>query len=191
MDSQAEVVFPSSGEMTQPVVPRFALLMYHLSRVPWIFMQLSFGIFMALIAIALTPFDFGIWAILAFIGSGLALLGGIVTLMVQGLREARQQAIPAPEERTLQVYRQTRCPHDTAIFERLAESTKTLESSIREKNWEYDGKAYQEHARQAALLFKQHRLKEAFREQCRAMLVLMETVHLYRGKSDDFKPVWD
>ena len=32
--------------------------------------------------------------------------------------------------------------------------------------------------------------REEHREQCRAMLVLMEAVHAYRGKNEDFKPVW-
>ena len=31
---------------------------------------------------------------------------------------------------------------------------------------------------------------DAFREECRAMLVLMEAVHRYRGKNEDFKPLW-
>ena len=90
----------------------------------------------------------------------------------------------------MQVYRQTPCPLDASIYEKLVQSAKTLEDSIKEKNWEYDARGYQEHVRLAAAHFKQQRFREAFREQCRAMLILMDDVHRYRGKNEDFKPVW-
>ena len=188
LDSSAEVVFPSN-ESPNPFVPRFALMMYYLSKLPWAFILLALGILLAGIAIVLAALRRG-ESIFAFIFAGLALLGGILTLMLQHLREARKNS-NRPEERILQVYRQTPCPTDVAIYERLVQSAKTLEDDIKEKQWEYDAKAYQEKLKLAAAHFKQNRNREAFREQCRAMLVLMEAVHLYRGKNEDFKPLWD
>ena len=67
---------------------------------------------------------------------------------------------------------------------------KTLEDNIKEKGWEYDGKAYQERLKQAVQHAKYERFRDAFRAQCRAMLVLMEAVHRYRGRNEDFKPMW-
>ena len=188
VDSHTEVVFPTS-EVAEPVVPRFALLMYHLGRVPWAFVQLALGILMAIVAIASYATELPV-DILAFIVSGLLLLGGIVTLMVQSIRESRKDT-NKPEERVLQVYRQTACPLDAAAYERLLESARSLEEDIKGRAWEYDDKGYHDRLRQAAQHFKHHRLRDAFRELCRAMLVLMEAVHLYRGRSEGFKPLWD
>jgi serine/threonine protein phosphatase PrpC len=186
-DSATDVVFPSS-ESGESMTPRFALLLHVLSRVPWAFLLLALGILLAGGAILLSALDLG-GALYAFIISGLALLVGILTLMVQNFRETRKVGAE-PEKRTLKVYRQTACPLDTAIYEKLVQSAKALEDSIKEKAWEYDAKAYHDRLKQATQHFKQQHFREAFREQCRAMLVLMEAVHNYRGKNEDFKPVW-
>jgi hypothetical protein len=163
--------------------------MYHLSKLPWAFILLALGIVLAGIAFVLAALSHT-ESIFAFIFAGLALLGGIVTLMLQHIRETRR--VPErPEERVLRVYRKTPCPLDAAIYERLVESSNTLEQEIKGKNWEYDATAYQVKLNLAAAEAKQNRYREAFREQCRAMLVLMEAVHLYRGKNEDFKPLWD
>ncbi len=183
-----EVAVPTS-EAAAPTVPRLALLMYYLSRVPWAFAQLALGIVLAVIAIAMHATEVT-GDIFAFIVSGMMLLGGIVTLMVQNFRESRDRSAE-PEQRILQVYRQTACPLDIAAYERLLESAKALETDIKTRTWEYDVKAYHDHQKQAAQHLKQNRMRDAFREQCRAMLVLMESVHLYRGRSEGFKPSWD
>jgi serine/threonine protein phosphatase PrpC len=183
MDSSStDVVFPSVDH-PNPFVPRFALMMYYLGKLPWAFILLALGIVLAGIAIAGG-------SIFVFIFAALALLGGIVTLMLQHIRETRK-VTTEPETRVLQVYRQTPCPLDAAIYDRLAQSAQTLENDIKEKAWEYDVNTYQEELKLAAVYAKQERYRDAFREQCRAMLVLMEAVHLYRGKNEDFKPVWD
>ncbi|MBI1831532.1 MAG: serine/threonine-protein phosphatase [Planctomycetes bacterium] len=187
IDSMAEVVFPTP-EFPSPFVPRFALMMYHLSRIPWAFLMLAIGIVSAILATVLAALQSGI-GLYAFIFAGLALLAGIISLMVQNYRETQKLAAE-PEERPLQVYRQTPCPLDASIYEKLVDAAKTLEQTIKEKNWEYDMKAYQEHNKQAAQHFQHHRFRDAFRDQCRAMLVLMEAIHVYRGKNEDFKPLW-
>lgn len=190
LDSQTDVVFPSTENVT-PTVPRLALLMYYLRRVPWAFGILGFGIAMAGVAIALAAMEHGS-AVYVFIVAGLMLLGGILALMVQNIRESRKPPeVEAEEERVLQVYRQTPCPLDASMYEKLLQSSRSLEQNIKDKHWEYQAKAYQDHHKQAAHHAKQHRYREAFRAQCRAMLVLMEAVHHYRGKNEDFKPTWD
>ncbi len=187
IDSSADVVFPPS-EDTAPTVPRFALAMYYLGKVPWHYVLMGLAIPLAVFAIVLSVLQLGN-DVLAFMIAGFMLLMGIVLMMVQNFRETRKVAL-APEERPLQVYRQTPCPLDASIYEKLVQSAKTLEDSIKEKNWEYDARGYHEQLKLAAAHFKQQRFREAFREQCRAMLILMEDVHRYRGKNEDFKPVW-
>lgn len=187
IDGQADVVFPISGK-PKPFVPRFVLMMYYLRRLPWAFLLLALGIVLAVVAIVLTVLAMT-GGMVAFILAGLALLAGIVTLMVQSIGENRNVA-DEPEERPLQVYRQTPCPLDADTYERLVQSAKSLQDGIKEKEWQYDAKTYQERLKPAAAHFKQQRFREAFREQCRAMLVLMDAVHNYRGKNEDFKPTW-
>lgn len=190
VDSMAEVVFPG-GEPAPSPLSRFVVLMQYLGKIPWGFVLLTVGILIGILAIALGAEGQIANATTAFIVCALALLGGMVTLMVQNFRETRKQATTEEEERPLQVYRQATCPFDAAIYERLVESTGTLEKSIKEKDWEYDAKSFQENCKQAAQQAKQQHFREAFREQCRAMLVLMEAIHRYRGKNEDFQPLWD
>jgi hypothetical protein len=109
--------------------------------------------------------------------------------MFQNIRET-QTISNEPEERPLQVYRQTPCPLDAVTFEKLVLSAKSLEDGIKEKSWEYDARGYDEKLKAAQAHARQNRYRDACREQCRAMLVLMDAVHRYRGKNEDFKPLW-
>ena len=186
-DSRMEVVFPAS-DTQNPIVPRLGLLLYYLGKLPWAFLLLTLGILASIIAIVLAATESG-GAVYTFILAVVALMTGIVTLMVQNFRETRKLSTE-PEERPLHVYRQTPCPLDAAIYEKLGQSAQALEESIKDKQWVYDVRAYQERLKQAAQHFQHHRFRDAFRAQCRAMLVLMEAVHSYRGKNEDFKPMW-
>jgi hypothetical protein len=187
VDSKAEVVFRSDKD-SKPVVPRFALTMYYLGKVPWHFVMFAIGIALAVFAIVLSILG-GEGALQALMLGGFSILAGIMIMMVQNVRESRRSTTE-PEQRIVQVYRQTPCPLDAASYERLVHSAKNLEDSIKEKSWEYDARSYQAHLKLAAAHFKQNRMRDAFREQCRAMLVLMDDVHRYRGKNEDFKPLW-
>lgn len=187
IDSSADVVFRASDHAL-PVVPRFALAMYYLGKVPWHFVLMGMGIALAGVAIALSLLQYG-GGLYAFMVAGFMLLSGILLMMVQNFRDTRKAA-NVSEVRPLQVYRQTPCPLDAAIYEKLVQSAQALEDSIKEKNWEYNARGYQEHVKLAAAHFKQQRLRDAFREQCRAMLILMDDVHRHRGKTEGFKPMW-
>jgi protein phosphatase len=187
-DSQPEVIFPAN-QAPNPIMPYFALTLHYLGRTPWAFVLLPLGILFAIGAVVLVIMDMTMEPLIAFILASLAILGGIVMLMVQSFRETRK-ITDEPEPRNLQVYRKTPCPLDAAIYEKLVQSAKTLESTIAERMWEYDARTYQNLVQQAAQYFNQQKYRDAFREQCRAMLVLMEAVHAYRGKNEDFKPLW-
>jgi protein phosphatase len=188
IDSQAEVVFPASESKDPVVVPRLAVLTYHLGRLPWAFIMLVSGILLGPLSFLLYWMDMIVGSLTVFILAALAILSGIMSLMFEQLREMR--VVKQPEERVLQVYRQTACPLDMATYEKLVQSAKALEDGIKEKNWEYDVKAYQDKVKLAATLHKQQHVLDACREQCRAMMVLMDAVHRYRRKNEDFKPMW-
>ncbi|MBM3992652.1 MAG: serine/threonine-protein phosphatase [Planctomycetes bacterium] len=185
-DSMAEVVFPASDSNASGT--RLGLVAQQLTRVPWAFLLLALGIASAILATILASLQSNI-GLYAFIFAGLSLLAGIVSLMIQNYRET-QKLVTEPEELPLHVYRQTPCPLDASMYEKLLDAAKTLEQTLKEKNWEYDAKAYQEQSKQAAQHLQNRQYREAFRDQCLAMLVLMDAVHAYRGKNEDFKPIW-
>lgn len=185
-DSQAEVLFAPSDVPIQSGAQR---IMHLLSRVPWAFVLMPLTIPLAGIAIFLAAVGEIGPAVYTFIFAVLSLMTGIITLMVQNYRETRKLSSD-PEERPLQVYRQTGCVLDAGIYEKLVQSAESLEKNIKEKQWDYDVKTYLDRLKQATQHFQHKRTREAFREQCRAMMVLMEAVHAYRGKNEDFKPLW-
>ena len=187
-DSQAEVIFPS-GDHAPPSVPRFGLMMYYLSRIPWALILIGSGILLALVASVLIVMNNMDGATVAFVFAAVSLLVGTLAMLIQGFREIRITD-PPPEEQPLRVYRQTPCPIDAAMYDKLVQSAKTLEEMIKGRNWEYDAPAYQDRLKHATQHFKHQKMRDAFREQCRAMLVLMEAVHRYRGRNEDFNPMW-
>jgi serine/threonine protein phosphatase PrpC len=190
-DSTTDVVFPS-GQMPNPTIiwkTRAVRLGRALRQVPWSVVMLLFGIALAGLAIYLSvneqPGGFT-----TFILAGLLLLGGVVSLMIQNLLDARVE-VSENEPRPLQIYRQAACAIDRGLVDRVVHAAKTLEEDIRVKNWPIDNDAYQHHLEAARTAFAQQRLREAFREQCRALLVLMETVHQHRGRGEEFSPRWE
>jgi protein phosphatase len=160
-----------------------------LSRVPWAFLLLGTGVLLAIVAVALTyvkaPVGFAV-----FMVAGLALFGGLVGLMITNFRETRVRPA-APQPRPVVVYRHTGCAIDPALLQKLAGATKALEANIHEKGWDLDDGAYRVHIETAQLATQQGHLRDAFAEQCRALLVLMEVVHQQRTREESFKPLWD
>jgi protein phosphatase len=158
-------------------------------RVPWAFLVIAAGIALAFLAVALTylqaPGGFP-----AFVLAGLALFGGLVSLMMQHLRDSRTPPV-AVEEPTAQVYRRVACAIDGPLTQRLAQATQALEANVLEKGWPFDAAAYRAHLDRARAAIALDKPQTAFAEQCRALLVLMETVHEQRGRGESFKPLWD
>ena len=67
----------------------------------------------------------------------------------------------------------------------------SLDERIKEKNWHINRDVCQDHRAQGRVCLDQGDLPGAFREDCRAMLLLMEAISKHRNKEESFKPVWD
>jgi protein phosphatase len=173
--------------------PRGPALQDRVSRmmrvVPWSFVLIGIGIVLAFLAIALTamqtPGGFPV-----FILAGLMLFSGLVQLMVDNLRESRARPV-VEEPREASVYRQAACAIDPPLLQRLAGATRALEQSVQEKGLQLDGRPYRAHLDRSHDAAQHGRLREAFAEQCRALLVLLEAIHQHRDRNEFFRPLWD
>ena len=176
----------STLERSQVLVRR---LMPVLRRLPWAFMLLGLGIVLAGLAIALT-YSHAQGNFAVFVLAGVVLFGGLIGLMVQNFRETHP-APPEEQPREVVVYRHISCTIDATLLQRLAQATRALEADINEKGWQFDTAQYQERLNKARQANETNRPREAFAEQCRALMVLMESVHEQRGRGESFRPFWD
>jgi len=76
-------------------------------------------------------------------------------------------------------------------LEKLMKLEGTLCRLVREKQWETDWETHRQHQQAAETFSTQSDLASAFRETCRAMQPLTETLHQQRNKVEAFQPLWD
>ncbi len=160
-----------------------------LRSLPWAFGLLGVGVLLAILAVYLTA-EQARGNFFVFILAGLALFGGLIGLMVQNFRESHPPP-PADEPHEAPVYRREACAIDPTLLQKLVRATRALEENIHDKGWQLSDAAYQAHLRRAEVATEQGRSPEAFAEQCRALLILMEAIHQQRGREESFKPLWD
>lgn len=160
-----------------------------LGGVPWTFLLLGVGIALAVLAVALILWQ-SPWYSAIFVLSGFALLGGLVGLMVQIFRDTHPATVEE-QPREVVVYRHVPCTIDAGLLQRLAQATRALEKDINDKGWQFDSTQYQERLNKARQANETNHPREAFAEQCRALMVLMESVHDQRGRGESFRPFWD
>jgi protein phosphatase len=165
-----------------------------LRKAPWVFpfLLLVTGIALGVLAVGLISVN-SPGAFPAFILAGLTLLGGLVGLMVQNVRETRGLPEPREEEqpREAAIYRRIACTIDVPLLQKLVQATRYLEESIHQKGWYLEAAPYHEHNGKAQVASEGEQLTAAFAEQCRALMVLMEAVHQQRSREEIFKPLWD
>ncbi len=159
-------------------------------RVPWPLGALLLGTLGAGGGAALAAVGHREPAYLAFLIGAAAILAGLVGLLAHHNREkqkaAEEEELPPPR-----VYSRTPCQIERSLLERLAKANEALKQRIREQNWEADWRSFDLHSQLAAELVQHNDLPGAFREFCRAMRPLTETVQRYRNKEEMFQPVWD
>lgn len=183
----AGVSNPGMGNNPGVRRPSLAGRLFH--HFPWPIIPLFIGISLALVAIFLTyremPGELQIFGLAAF-----SLIVGLFGLMFQNVREGRG-AKKKGANLPLQVYRRFPCTVDKVMVDKLAHGVVNLEDRLAEKNWHSNTQASRRHADQGKRLLQEGELAGAFREQCRALLVLMEALDAQRNKEETFKPLWD
>lgn len=180
-DRPAPVVSPWS---TPSFVPRLG---EQLRDLPWPFVALVLGILLAGAAIVLSALELR-GEMAAFIVAGLLLVSGLGGLVLQNIRDRKS---PTAGKRRLHVYRQIPCAIDQGLVDRLDQALATLSGRVRDSDWSFDAIAVAAHDDKARRAIEQSDWQEAFREKCRAMMILMEAVHQHRNREETFRPLWD
>ena len=119
-----------------------------------------------------------------------ALSAGSMGLILHYYRHKR---VPPDDDQApgLHVYHEADCHVDRPLLDRLIEAEKTLAQEIRDNNWEVDWDANTQHRQLGEQAVREKNLPVAFREYCRALLPLTDTIERYRNKEEIFQPLWD
>jgi len=115
---------------------------------------------------------------------------GLVALAVHYARQ-RPSSSTAEQDSGLHVYRRAECHIDRPLLDRLVEAEKILAQQIRDNRWEVDWENNQAHRLLGENALKEKDLPGAFREYCRSLLPLTDTLERYRNKEEIFQPLWD
>jgi protein phosphatase len=156
---------------------------------PWPLMSLLGGTMLATVAATMTYYQVG-GAVLVFLLATAALVAGLVGL-IQSHKQEKLQQENEPEPPRINVYHHTSCQIEPPLLEKLARAEGLLQQRARDKQWEVDWNVYQPYHDQALSHQQQGQLPDAFREYCRALVVLTEALLKQRNKEEIFQPVWD
>ncbi|MBX9681863.1 MAG: protein phosphatase 2C domain-containing protein [Gemmataceae bacterium] len=154
---------------------------------PWPFVGMGAGIVLAGAAIALQVNKLP-GAFASFILAGLALAAGIGGLIYQSMRDDKSNRVEPP--RKLKIYRRIKCVLDEGLLMRLQTALESLQTQAAERKVAFDERAVASLTAASQAAFQVGDLGEAFREHARAMMTVMDALHLQRGKSESFKPHW-
>jgi protein phosphatase len=115
---------------------------------------------------------------------------GLVGLAVHYARQKTSSSI-LEQDSGPHVYRQSECHVDQSLLERIVDAEKTLVQQLRDNNWEVDWEQNKAHRLFGEKALKEKDLSGAFREYCRSLLPLTDTLERYRNKEEIFQPLWD
>ena len=157
---------------------------------PWPVASLIVGLLLVSLAFLLTAYELRMFGMAAFVLAAVAIIAGMIGLGISIGRE-KQRLAQEPVPARLRMYRQASCVVEQPLLDKLTSATAALEQQTKERQWAVDWMEYQEHSAQGNKLLGEHKLTDAFREYCRAMRILAETLHRQRAKGEDFRPLWD
>jgi protein phosphatase len=159
-------------------------------RLPWPLVTLFLGVICAAWALILIFCQVVTGGLLFFLLAA-GILGAGLTGLVLQFRDEKKRAEKETEQPPPRIHRHTPCTIDAPFLDKLMKATQTLKDHVMEKQWAFDGAAYQAHVEQGEKYRGQNDLTGAFREYCRAMYLLLEVLHKQRNKEESFRPLWD
>jgi protein phosphatase len=159
-------------------------------HIPWELSALVLGVLLAAGAVASVFAHLPHFGIVTFALAVLTLLAGLVGLAIHQ-RQEKQRVTQRAGHPKPKIHRHSSCEIEPPLLQKLAKAEAHLAQWARERQWEADWPAYQDHHQLAERLLGQGDQAGAFREYCRAMRPLTEAVQRQRSKEEVFQPIWD
>jgi hypothetical protein len=159
--------------------------------VPWPLLALLLGILLAGGATFLTVQRLHALGVPAFVLAAVVIVAGIVGLVLHYKHEKIRAENDEGERPPPKLYRQASCKIERPLLEKLIQAEIALKQRVTEHGWDADWTAHQVHHDLAAKHLGQGDVVAAFRESCRGMRPLIESINRNRHKDDGLPPVWD
>lgn len=156
---------------------------------PWPFHLLLGGVLLAVLAIFLSYHRFP-GELVAFLFAALSLGGGVLGLILQHSREKSAAVTVQTPVTAPRIHRRTECPVTKPLLYRIAQAVQALQERLRELQVEIDQSEVERLLEESRSLVLQD-LPAAFRQRCRAMLLLMDAFSRHRTREETFRPLWD
>jgi protein phosphatase len=164
---------------------------HHRLMPSWPLLTMLVGIGLGALAVLLTLYQISAGlSVLAFLLAVAAIAAGLAGLFVTQNQEHRQR-LQEPDTAELHLYRQTPCQVEPPLLDKMAGAQAALVKLLREKGWEADWKACEQHRHLAEQFLRSGQLVDSCREYCRSIRVLTEALDRMRNKEESFKPLWD
>lgn len=157
--------------------------------IPWPLLALLLSVALAIQAMSRSA-EHASGSFLFFSLALLCLLVGAGGLILHTFRE-RDEPAADKERPPLRIYHSAPAELDRALFDKMVRAETLLANLVLEREWEADWDTHQAHKQKAEEYLAADDLANAFREHCRAMRPLMETLQRRRQKGEGFQPFWD
>ncbi len=159
-------------------------------KLPWPSIAVGSGILLSILALFLVISEWRWPAIFIFCLAAGILVTGIIGLVGNYRRELNSDGADEETSTPAQIYRQASCTVDASLLERMMQTEKGLIELARQKNWQLNWDQHNKHHSASILAFQKGQLDLAFKEQCRAMAILLDVLREHRQRDEHFKPNW-
>jgi protein phosphatase len=180
----------TKGKGAEPEEPKRPAKPPLYKRIPWPVFILLAGVILAAAAVAQVVTKSG--GETTFVLAAIVIVLGIATLPLYQFLEKRRKASEQPAYRPRnKIYREVECAIDRGPINELRKLEEDLLNQAREHNWEVDWDTHKQHRAQADQQLSEARYTAAYREMCRALRPLLDSLDRSRQKSEAFKPNWE
>lgn len=159
--------------------------------IPWPISVLMLGFILAVSFVFCAANDMKSWATFFFATAVISIAFGVVGLFIH---TRRQESMPEPVVETptkASIYRQYPVRIDAGLVDRWATAAIQLKEQLEARDWKVDWPAYKSLADGAARHAADGDLVAAFRQYCRALVILAVPFNKNRPKEEAFRPKWE
>jgi PPM family protein phosphatase len=164
-----------------PVKPAQPRKLYRI--IPWPFLTLGLGLIFAAAVALLTINGYRMLGLALFPFAALFVLTGFLGLFIFSNQEKKRRAA-IPLNGKPRFYRRSPCKVEPSLVQRIHKVLTGIEKHLKEKNWEVNWDQYLLMVGRGDESSQRGDQAEAFRQYCRAMSLLADSVQRYRARGD-------